>query len=504
MYISLVMLILLILCILIFSRDKDPFFKKLDSKEHPLRVIYPLASRIYGLLVKNGRQDMFGNTDVLREIYVDEKPEISQKKQACKCIASVLAVLAVTLFICFAYSYSKESLLIEKTRLKRNQAGGGTKKYGLVLNSDITDKNLIEVSVSEQKLQGEELEKLKADAGYYLNKKVMDKNKSADCVREKLNLITEIPGTAVTVKWSQENSWFISTDGSLKNDDFIEPVPVTLHAELTYYEEVWDYELDMVIYPPYLTEEEKLLESLDAKLSEIDSETQTEEMFDLPQELDGVEIKWSEEEDSTSRNFFLLGLLAAVVIFPSMKKDVKKKQKERYDQMMRDYPDIISKFIMLITAGMTCRAAWNKICRDYQASQQRDNERKDRSQKKKGKDRNGSGIKRIRYAYEEMIISNNEMELGMPEIKVYERFGTRCSVPAYNRFGNMLARNIKRGSSSIIELLESEAKESFAERRENVRQRGEETGTKLLIPMFGMLILAIAIVVVPAFSSFSF
>ena len=66
----------------------------------------------------------------------------------------------------------------------------------------------------------------------------------------------------------------------------------------------------------------------------------------------------------------------------------------------------------------------------------------------------------------------------------------------------VVPRNIKRGSSGIIEILESESKESFAERRENVRKKGEETGTKLLLPMFGMLILVIAIVVVPAFSSF--
>ena len=156
--------------------------------------------------------------------------------------------------------------------------------------------------------------------------------------------------------------------------------------------------------------------------------------------------------------------------------------------MMRDYPDIISKFVMLITAGMTCRAAWGKICGDYQ---------RNKESKKKKQD------KELRYAYEEMLISQREMDLGMPEIKVYERFGARCNIPAYNRFGNLLARNIRRGSAGIIEILESESKESFAERRENVRKKGEEAGTKLLLPMFGMLILVIAIVVVPAFSSFN-
>lgn len=84
----------------------------------------------------------------------------------------------------------------------------------------------------------------------------------------------------------------------------------------------------------------------------------------------------------------------------------------------------------------------------------------------------------------------------------YESFGTRCNLLAYQRFGTMLSRNLKRGSANIIDMLELESRDCIAERRENVRRKGEETGTKLLLPMFGMLILVIAIVVVPAFSSF--
>ena len=502
MYISLVVLGLILLGVLACSKDRDPVIKELDSSEHPLKALYPLASRIYGVFVRYHRQELFGGMDVLREIYVDEKPEISLKKQGCKCIASVIMVLAATSFICFAYAYSNESILINGNSLKRNQAGGGTKKYNIILKSKVVDPKPIEISVSERKLYGEELEKLKTDAGYYLDKKVIGNNKSAECVRDKLQLVTEIPGTAVTVKWDEEDSWILAADGSLKNEDFLDPVPVTLHAELTYYEEKWNYSISVVVYPPIVTEEDVFMESLGETLAGIDSETQTRELFELPDSIGETEVGWSEEEDNTVRNFFLMGLFAAGIIIPAMKKDVKDKQKKRTEQMMKDYPDIISKFIMLITAGMTCRAAWDKICRDYLRGRERldeKNETKDKKVRKSSKRK-----KSIRYAYEEMLISNNEMQLGIPEIKVYERFGARCSVGAYNRFGNMLSRNIKRGSAGIIEILESEAKESFAERRENVRKKGEETGTKLLIPMFGMLILVIAIVIVPAFSSFSF
>ena len=499
MFISLVVLGLIVLGVLICSKDKDPVFTELDPKEHPLRILYPLSSKLFAFVKKTGKQGVFGAEDVLREIYVDEKPEISLKKQGCKCIASALAVIAATAFICFAYTYSKESLLIDAKYLRRNQAGAGSKKYDLMIKAEVTEKLRYTIDVSEQKLQGEDFERLKTEAAYYLDKRVLCGNKSADCVRDKIKLPGEIPGTGVTVKWGDDNSWFVAVDGTLKNEEYSDPVPVTLHAELTYYENVWDYYYDLIIYPPIITEKDIFLNDLKEKLSDIDSETQTEELYELPLSVDEIDIGWEEEEDNTVRNFFIMGLLAAGIILPALKKDLKDKQKKRTEQMMRDYPDIISKFIMLITAGMTCRAAWEKICSDYRRSIEREKS-KDEAVKTGKKKKAGNR----RYAYEEMIISNNEMQLGLPEIKVYERFGTRCSVPAYNRFGNMLARNIKRGSAGIIEILESEAKESFAERRENVRKKGEETGTRLLIPMFGMLILVIAIVVVPAFSSFSF
>lgn len=485
---------ILIIALAAVCYKKDASFKGLESDEHPLKSLYPLASVIYDIIKKNKKEDIFGNTDALREIYVDERPESALKKQGCKCIASALAVLGLTFLVCFLYTFSRESILTDNNRLKRNEAGKGDEKYNLILKSVLTDEQDFTVRVSERELKGEELEKLKADAQYYIDKMIFAQNESAECVRGKINLITEIPGTSVRINWTDDNSWFLSVDGKVKNKDYTEPVPATLHAELTYFDEVWDYDRDIMIYPPFVTEEDLFLEELDKSLEDADIATRTENYFELPLKVGDKELSWNEEEDKTPVLFLVLGLIAAGAVLPAMKQDIHKKQKKRVEQMMQDYPDIISKFVMLITAGMTCRGAWNKICSDYQKKRKRDEEGKG---KKPSDKRTG-----MRFAYEEMLISDREMQLGIPEVKVYERFGTRCSVPAYNRFGTLLARNIKRGSSGIIEILESESKESFAERRENVRKKGEETGTKLLLPMFGMLILVIAIVVVPAFSSF--
>ena len=94
------------------------------------------------------------------------------------------------------------------------------------------------------------------------------------------------------------------------------------------------------------------------------------------------------------------------------------------------------------------------------------------------------------------------MRFGVSEAKVYEDFGKRCGVPAYRKLGVLLANNLKRGSRDLTGVLEQEAAEALEGRTAEVRRQAGEAGTKLLLPMFGMLCLVFAIIMVPAFLSF--
>lgn len=55
--------------------------------------------------------------------------------------------------------------------------------------------------------------------------------------------------------------------------------------------------------------------------------------------------------------------------------------------------------------------------------------------------------------------------------------------------------------SKYTELLEREAEDAFEQRKNLAKKAGEEAGTKLMIPLFLMLIIVFAIVIVPAFFS---
>ena len=50
-------------------------------------------------------------------------------------------------------------------------------------------------------------------------------------------------------------------------------------------------------------------------------------------------------------------------------------------------------------------------------------------------------------------------------------------------------------------MLGREAEEAFEDRKNLAKKLGEEAGTKLMIPMFLMLIIVFAIVIIPAFFS---
>ena len=65
----------------------------------------------------------------------------------------------------------------------------------------------------------------------------------------------------------------------------------------------------------------------------------------------------------------------------------------------------------------------------------------------------------------------------------------------------MLSQNVRKGSKGLTELLGREAEEAFEDRINLAKKLGEEAGTRLMIPMFLMLAIVFATVIVPAFFS---
>lgn len=486
MYIALMcFLIILSFAVIYYGKNKQAA-EEPDKKEHPLRILYPLAEKIYGFIKRHFKGELFGRKEVLKEIYPDVLPEKAERLQADRCIASATAIIMGTCLLIFAYGYTASSQLTEGVYLKRKPAGDGDTAYSLMYEREYEEGEFEKkVSVSETRLEGEAFESLKQRVTKYLDKAVLSDNESAENIRSRLYFSDSIPGTGVHVEWKNDTAWIVSSDGELKNDDLDEPVRIMIQAELSYYEKHWTFEKYLTVMPREYSAEELFDRQLGQLLEENDAKNLESEYFELPQEVEGEKVSWSEKKDNTKELILFLGVFGAFCMFPLIRNELNKKQEIRKNQMLADYPDIVSKMALLFSAGMTCRAAWTKISIEYQ----------------KEKEGGAYGKNGFRYAYEEMLQSLKELNLGEPEVRVYEKFGIRCNVPEYRRFSTLLTRNLRWGSAEIVGLLETEASEAFEERKAAVRRKGEEAGTKLLIPMFGMLIIVFAIVMVPAFSN---
>lgn len=210
-------------------------------------------------------------------------------------------------------------------------------------------------------------------------------------------------------------------------------------------------------------------------------EVRSAETIDMLQaKIAGHAVTWGRDTAISGYQVLGMGGLIFLLLAAWGRQKASEALKIRKNRLLQDYPEILEQFSLLIGAGMTVKSAWYKIVDNYQ-------ERKDRCGK--------------RPAYEEMVRTCFEMQGGVPEGESYENFGKRCQTQEYMRLGLLLSQNQRKGTRGITELLSLEAIHAFEDRKARAKRKGEETGTKLLVPMIMMLAVVLVIVIVPAFWS---
>ncbi len=290
-------------------------------------------------------------------------------------------------------------------------------------------------------------------------------------VYEDISFPKKVPETAVSLDWTPLDYKYLNYDGTRGENIGPEGEDVPVRVELTAYGE--SLELDIVIHLMPKTAVTTFESRLKTYIESLESDT-NEEYIELPAEFEGVALNWKMGKSTAYKVLFFLPLVPVFVILAEREKR-RKLQKERETQLLYDYPDIVSKFLLLLEAGLTVRAAWGQVAKG-----------------------NTGG----RAAYEELGIAYNEIENGVSEATACENFGRRCGLLPYIRFSSLIVQNLTKGSLTVLPLLEQEATDAFEERKEAAKRLGEEAGTKLLIPMVGMLMVILVMIMFSAFQNF--
>lgn len=370
--------------------------------------------------------------------------------------------------------------------LPRPDAGEEASEYELKVR--IGDETLeVPMEVSPRMYDENEVNQHFSNVEEKLSDMVRGENESLEQVKTKLQLVTEMDQEGIEIQWFSSDYSLVDTAGVVHNENMQEGEErsCVIKAVLSYgqpeseqYEKQIEYEITVVA--PDRTEEEKKKFYVERMLKQANLECDKEGQVQLPEQIDGEEVQYIDQENEIPAEIFpILAVVAVAVLYLGDMADKKRRMDMRARQLRYDYSEVISKLTLLTGAGMTFRRAWEKIVTDYERAG-----------------------KSTRYVYEEMRNTLYEMKAGISELEAYERFGKRCNVKEYLKLAALLQQNLKKGSKGLGKMLEEEVEDAFDLRKNLAIQQGEEAGTKLLLPMTIMLLVVMMIVMVPALMSF--
>lgn len=165
-------------------------------------------------------------------------------------------------------------------------------------------------------------------------------------------------------------------------------------------------------------------------------------------------------------------VLAAVMLIIYLDYDVNNSVEKKRDEILSDYPDVLSKLTLLINAGMVMREAWSQVA--YTSD---------------------------RALYKEMQATSQEMNNGVSELDAYSNFAQRCGVKEIKKFASILSQNLQKGGTELTISLKQMNEESWEEKKHRAKRKGETAGSKLMIPMMIMFVGILMMVVVPIFTN---
>lgn len=163
----------------------------------------------------------------------------------------------------------------------------------------------------------------------------------------------------------------------------------------------------------------------------------------------------------------LFGMLLAFLFIWYLSEIFKDKLTSRREELLAEFPQVLSKLTLLVNSGMMLRNAWNRVAND------------------------GEGV-----LYEEMAAAAAEMSNGISEPVAYRNFAERCGLKEMRKFASLVTQSLAKGSSDLSYFLKDMSDEMWEMKKNMVKRRSEQANSKLLAPIvlifIGILVMIMA------------
>lgn len=400
-------------------------------------------------------------------------PGLTKEQLLCIVTAAFLAALSLI-------SSGGDGVLKDGNAILRDGPGGIERHYELKVGG-ISDSYVpVSITVSPREYTEKEAAELFDGLMDKIAVYIVGSNEDLDSIDTDLNFPSSVDGyDGVRISWYPEDTSIIGYDGTVNNLKLEGPEETYIRVVLKTGEYSEEYVLPVRVIPAGTATAAEKRKKIEDLIQSADLEQVRNESLELPGELDGTAISYAEPQDRTWAGILAGGAFAAVLLGLKPKQDMLKKKKQRDLELIMDYPDMVSKLIVYMGAGLTVRNAWIKITEDYK----RDLE---------------SGHSGRREVYEEMSLTAADISKGVPEIRAYGEFARRCSSKSYMKLISILEQNLRTGDRGSENALQLEMQEAFEQRKNMAKRQGEEAVTKLMLPLGLSLIAVLIITAVPA------
>lgn len=389
---------------------------------------------------------------------------------------SILCVVIITLlFSAFMFFLDMTNgKIADDGNIKRPDYSATNQNIKAKVVSDAYEDLDIDIEVDHQVYSEEEVKQGFKEAKSWIIEVMKDKNVSLEKIENDIFLPTVYRPMNIDISYVSSNYQLVDGKGHVYNADLEEEQAIQIQVKLSYedYEDV--FECPLIIYPKPMTAEEKFLQKINKKIAEENEQGKSNEQLLLPKEIEGQSVTFSDRREKRFLIVLVLGLLSAFFIYYAMDDDVRRQYEQRKERLLFEYPDFVSKLALLIGAGMSFNGAIRRIHAEKSSPE----------------------------LYKELNIFVHNLDNGILENRAIDDFGKRIGLPQYRKFCALISVNLKKGSVNLKEMLQMESEQAFENHQSQIRKKGEEAGTKLLVPMVIMLTIVIAIVMIPAFFTY--
>ena len=164
----------------------------------------------------------------------------------------------------------------------------------------------------------------------------------------------------------------------------------------------------------------------------------------------------------------VLVLLVPVVLSLYVKMNIGGKIKEQRDEILLDYPNVLSKLALLINAGMMLREAWATVAE--------------------------SGSRKL---YREMQNVSKKVNNGYSEIRAYEELADACKINEIKKFVSIICQNTEKGSSELTHILKERSVDAWTLKKNVAKVKGDAASGKLIIPVAISFVAILIMIMVP-------